>query len=444
MRRRLILGFVAVATLLVVALAVPLGILFARNVRAAAVDAAEDDATQAASAFEQALDQQTTIVAPMLEDIDITLVDATGGVLAGPAPRAAVVDALENLLRVPPGRPVEVREAGYLTVIAVAGGDDAVGAAVVTRTTDETERTVRAGWVMLTVIGVLVLAVSVGVAQQLATWIADPLDDLRAATSAFGTVDLQQRVDDARWPEELRTLGNAFNAMANRIEQLVAHNEEFVHEASHQLRTPLTGLRLRMENLAAEADEPLAEQLSAATEEIDRLSRMTGGLLALARAERRGGEPRPVALVDFVNEWARQWQPLCDEYGIELALELAPVPAALADPDRLSQVIDNLVANALDASEGGTVITIATSTGPDSAVEVRITDQGRGMSADQRQRAFDRFWRAGPPGSEARLGGTGLGLPIAARLVAHDGGTIRLEAGSDGRGTVAVVSLPRA
>jgi signal transduction histidine kinase len=171
---------------------------------------------------------------------------------------------------------------------------------------------------------------------------------------------------------------------------------------------------------------------------------MTGGLLALARAERRGGEPRPVALVDFVNEWARQWQPLCDEYGIELALELAPVPAALADPDRLSQVIDNLVANALDASEGGTVIAIATRIGPDRTVEVGITDQGRGMSADERQRAFDRFWRAGPPGSAARLGGTGLGLPIAARLVAHDGGTIRLEAGQKDCGTVAVVSLPQA
>ena len=114
---------------------------------------------------------------------------------------------------------------------------------------------------------------------------------------------------------------------------------------------------------------------------------------------------------------------------------------ALATPDRLSQVLDNLLANATEASPPGTTVEVAARPTPTgSGVEVHVTDQGSGLTEEQRQRAFDRFWRAGDATGPGGLGGTGLGLSIVRQLVRADGGEVELDEATGG-GLDAVVRL---
>ena len=236
--------------------------------------------------------------------------------------------------------------------------------------------------------------------------------------------------------------------MAQRLEELVGAQESFVADASHQLRTPLTALRLRLENLEAQLDDPEAiDDLAAARAETSRLSRLVDGLLALARADRRrsGDERFPIRLDDFIAERLDAWQPVTEEYGVEL-VGLGGGQRAMASPDRLAQVLDNLLANATDVSPGGSRLVIRANAATDGRhVEIHVVDQGPGLDPDQRRHAFDRFWRAegGRAGSgRGELGGSGLGLAIVRQLVLADGGSVELAESPDG-GVDAIVTLER-
>ncbi|MEZ5215855.1 MAG: HAMP domain-containing sensor histidine kinase [Ilumatobacteraceae bacterium] len=456
MHRRLIVRFVAVAALLVLALALPLGWMFARSIRTNATDAIEDEASAIAISIEQAVEggQQFDVVSIRRDTTRSTvrLTDAQGRLVRGEPLPPDLQIAVELVLT---ERPLTARihtDGDTISAIALASTDERIdGAVVVTQSGEETERTVRLGWLVLAMVSAGVLGVAAGVARQLAAWIAQPLDELGESVARFGDGDLTERVTPHEWPPDIEYLGSAFNEMADRIERLVDQNESFVHEASHQLRTPLTGLRLRLENLAAEAEPGGAAELQQATAEVDRLSRLTSGLLSLARAERHSGPPaEPVDVVAMADEVAAQWHALGDEYGIEVHAEHASGARplrALAARDRLTQVLDNVVANAFDASDPGTSVVLRTGLGTSGEIVVEVVDEGHGMSDDERTRAFERFWTGGriagapDPDTGARLGGTGLGLPIAARLLRRDGATIELHPGPSGRGTLVRISL---
>jgi signal transduction histidine kinase len=243
----------------------------------------------------------------------------------------------------------------------------------------------------------------------------------------------------------VRALGDSFDDMAARLEELVDAQDAFVADASHQLRTPLTALRLRLENVQAGVDP---DSVDAALDEVGRLSRLVDGLLALARAERRSGGIDAVDLRDVLLERQAMWQPLAGERGVEIVVEPATVAAvADCDRDRVSQVVDNLLANALDVSAPGTSV-VLTCGRVDGMAELHVRDHGPGMTADERAHAFDRFWRADASpatrnrdGDSDALGGSGLGLSIVAKLVKTEGGGVTLDA-APGGGIDAVVRLP--
>ena len=228
--------------------------------------------------------------------------------------------------------------------------------------------------------------------------------------------------------------------MVGQVEALVGAQEAFVADASHQLRTPLTAMRLRIENLGADAGPAGDDDAEAAIAEVDRLSRMVDSLLALARAER--GESRPVVLdvSGLVTDRTNAWADLAAESGVTVRAEVAQGLRARVAEGVLEQVVDNLVDNAVAASsDGGDVVVSAESEG--THVRVAVTDTGRGMTADERTHAFDRFWRStrSSPGA-----GSGLGLAIVKRLVEGSGGTVALEDAPSGTGLRVVVDLPRA
>jgi signal transduction histidine kinase len=219
----------------------------------------------------------------------------------------------------------------------------------------------------------------------------------------------------------------------------VGAQEAFVADASHQLRTPLTAIRLRIENLGAAAGAAGQADADAAIAEVDRLSRMVDSLLALARAERGDAPVVHVDISQALRERTDAWTDLAAESGVALQSDIAAGLTARMPDGVLEQVVDNLIDNAVEACrDGGAVDVRAVASGPDVLIEV--SDDGPGMTDDDKQHAFDRFWRAptSRPGA-----GTGLGLPIVRRLVEGAGGTVAL-GDSDGQSGLRVtVRLPR-
>jgi signal transduction histidine kinase len=215
-----------------------------------------------------------------------------------------------------------------------------------------------------------------------------------------------------------------------------------IADVSHQLRTPLAALRLRLDLLAADtaqSDPATGHELAGALEELARLSRLVDGLLAVARAENVVPVPTAVDVAAVARERVVAWHPVADDRGITLEApaegSARPRPPVLAwmGEGHLEQVLDNLIANALDALNPGCHVTVTTAATA-SGAQITVTDDGPGMSAEDRERAFLRFTTSNP-------NGTGLGLAIVHRLVTSNGGRARL-AETPGGGLTVLLDFP--
>ena len=199
-------------------------------------------------------------------------------------------------------------------------------------------------------------------------------------------------------------------------------------DAERERRTALTARRLRLESL------PTSPDRDAAVRETDRLRELVDGLLSLARADAGSEASTRVDASVLLRERVEMWLPLADEHGVALvALLDGPLPVRAA-PGRLTQVVDNLLSNALEVSPAGGTITVSARAAT-PWVELHLADEGPGLTPEQRERAFDRFWRAG-----SGAAGSGLGLAIVRRLVAADEGQVELREAAGG-GVDAVVRL---
>jgi two-component system OmpR family sensor kinase len=239
-------------------------------------------------------------------------------------------------------------------------------------------------------------------------------------------------------PPELHGLARSFNRTAERLETLVRSQQAFVADASHQLRTPLAALSLRLENLEAEDPEFRVDDLDGARREVQRLARLVDALLMLARAEEAQVPSGPVDVAPLVHARIEAWRVAAEGQDVALVADV-DAPAVRSVAGRLEQVLDNLISNALEVAPPGSAIVLSAQADGDG-VRLEVRDSGPGMTPEQRARAFDRFWRGG---SSPRSGGFGLGLAIVGRLVAADGGTVELGDADEG-GLEVVLHLPRA
>lgn len=271
-------------------------------------------------------------------------------------------------------------------------------------------------------VGVLIVAAFLGL--WLARRVTRPLRELNAMAGRLRDGDLTARAEETG-PPETRTLARTLNTATETIGTLVGSQRAFIGDASHQLRTPLTALRLSLDNVADGVDDPtVREDVEMATAEVVRMSRLVNGLLALARAEADVAHPEPVRVLDVVAERFTAWRAAADERSISLVSEGFDI-RVLATPGHLEQVLDNVLSNALEVSPDGATILVRT-TRPGS---VEVIDAGPGLPEADRARAFDRFWRG--QGLTGR-GGSGLGLAIVKQLVTDDGGAVSLEEASSG------------
>jgi signal transduction histidine kinase len=300
------------------------------------------------------------------------------------------------------------------------------GAVRVTQSVGAVKRATRASILGLIAIGGVVLLLGLAVGALIARQIAGPLRRLDEAAARVSEGDLSARAK-VEGSEEQRLLATTFNQMTARLARLVAGQREFVADASHQLRTPLSGLRLRLEEARAAArDRAVEEEIDGALAEVDRLAAMVTELLVLSQAGEADAPAEPVDLVDAARRAAARFPERVS------TVSGAPVPLVHCAPADLDRTLDALVENALHY--GGGRVTLVPRPGA-----VDVLDEGPGVDPAELEQVFERFHRgraghAGPPG-------TGLGLPIARELMRRWGGDVSL-ANRDGGGVAATVSLP--
>jgi signal transduction histidine kinase len=328
--------------------------------------------------------------------------------------------------------------------VPVLSGDDVVGAVRLTSPSSEiddlVESRVRGIFLVVLIAMVLGVVVAILVAQS----VSRPLRSLQKSTNQLAAGDLTTRAEHDHGPVEVRDLASAFNRMSARLQTLVEAQRSFSSDASHQLRTPLTALRLQVEQaqrVVVANPSQARDELERATNEIDRLQHLVEGLLVLSRLEASTAPRQAIDVRRVADERIDVWRPLIEEREGNVVLTASDAsPWAELIPGTLEQIVDNLVDNAIDASKGPPRIeVILERIEPGGWIRIQVSDRGRGMSPEEIERAFDRFWRSPRNVSP----GSGFGLPIVRRLVEANGGEIELSA-RPGGGLIAQVDLPSA
>jgi signal transduction histidine kinase len=274
----------------------------------------------------------------------------------------------------------------------------------------------------------------------LARTLSQPLRRLRRATRSIARGELATRVTVDTGPPEIRALADDFNTMVDRLERIVAEQQSFAGDASHQLRTPLTTVRLRIDQVLDRAGAESTDRapLESARRELLRLERLVDGLLALARAADSDAQVTVVDVGRVVGERVDAWEALATESDVSMTVELEPGLRVRAVDGALDQIIDNYLANALESSPRGSRIVLRAGRRRDD-VEITVLDEGPGLERGDLDRAFDRFWRS----PDAPPGGSGVGLAVVRRLAEASRGHVELRARAP-HGVAAVVTMPAA
>lgn len=473
MTRRLLLSYLGLTLLVLLCLEIPLGFVYAQFEQERVVNAAKDEA-EAVSAYAslsidagraaEDLQPQAVKCAQRLGG-HVLIVDQSGAVMAtshqvspDESGNLAAQPGIAAALKANSASDVRTSVIGGVEYIAVSApvthGVEKLGAVRLTVPTQTVVNRVQHFWLLLLVGGLAVLTAFAVVAFAIARWTGRPIRELELATYELADGGTARPVAITKGPPEVRSLAATFNRTAARLEHLLASQRAFAGEASHQLKTPLAALRLRLENLESDIALNARGSLTAAMTETDRLARMVEGLLAMARLDESAGERERVDVDRVCAERHRAWTPLYEQHGVRLALAGDYAGPVLAVPGAVEQILDNLLSNALRVSPpGSTVLIDLRRPAPherrfahafphprmagQGRVELHVMDEGPGMTEEQRRRAFDRFWRA----PDAPKGGTGLGLALVQRLAHAGGGEAVLRPAPTG-GLDAVVHLP--
>ncbi len=441
MTRRLLLTYLTITAFALVVVVVPLGLTFASRERDRLIFFIERDAQAVGSRAEDDLENGRT---PDLTDVfdqyaadgaRVIVVDESGRSVADSdrddigrdySTRPEVQRALSGE-RVSGRRHSDTLDADLVYVAIPVASDGRVhGAVRITLPTSTVDDRVQDTWYRLAALSAIVLAIVGAVGLILARGVTRPVRQVQDAAERLAAGDLTARAGAVSGAPELAALAQQFDATAERLEALVDTQKRFVSDASHQLRTPLAALRLRLETLRPTTeDEP---KVAAALAETDR---------ELARAD---GAPPVVAEVDvaaIAAERCRTWAGVAERAGVDLVLDAPTTLTARAVDGGLEQILDNLLSNAVAAVQAGTTVTVAVAPAPEGGALLAVTDQGPGLAAADRAQATSRFWR--PPGATGT--GSGLGLAIVDHLALAGGGELDLQAGPDEVGLRALVRL---
>ena len=290
-------------------------------------------------------------------------------------------------------------------------------------------------------LGVLFVA-SLGVGWVVAGRVLRPIGRITAVARDIQATDLSRRIELPGPDDELKQLGDTFDAMLARLDAAFAAQRQFVADASHELRNPLAIIRTNVDVALADprADpEDLRHTITVVKRASDRMARLVDDLLALARRQEPILEHEPVDLGAAVAEASDDFVVPAAARNIVLDRAIAPGVVVTGDRDALKRAVANLLENAVRLAPQGSRIRLATGSEGDQAW-IAVADEGPGIAPEDQPHVFDRFWRADKGRSRAD-GGTGLGLAIVRQIAEGHGGQVRLRS-KVGVGSSFVIWLP--
>ena len=301
----------------------------------------------------------------------------------------------------------------------------------------------RRTWVSLLVAGAIVMGVTAFASRLVAHEVAGPVHKLTAVTEQMAAGDLEQQVIPGG-PDEIKRLGQSFNRMAERVRETLARQQTFVTDAAHELRSPLTAIRLRIEMLQRRGqDNPELVQryLDQMEHEVEHLRRLVDHLLSLSRLDEGQALPQsPLDLAPTLYELAEEMRPLIRKADLDFEVEVPSHLAAVsanAEPMRI--IVRNLVDNAIKHTPAGGQITLQAEAN-NGVVCIAVSDSGSGIPAEHLSHIFDRFYRVDKTRSRSQ-GGAGLGLSLVRSIVKTHNGEVSVKS-SPGEGSTFAIHLP--
>jgi two-component system, OmpR family, sensor kinase len=451
LRTRLLAAFAYGYLLILVALMVPLALNLARRVDAEVRNDAAGQAHIVAARAAGSMDRRAQLQRLVREaagDLGARVIvvdgrgvlraDSAGGEVRSYASRPEIRIALGGRTAQGERHSQTLGEDLLYTAVPVTNQGQIVGAVRVTQSVGAVNDRVRRSVLALIAIGAAVLAIGLVLAWFLADSLSRPLRKLARTARRVEEGDLEARAEPSG-PSEVQEVAVAFNDMTERLGVVLAAQREFVANASHQLRTPLTGLRLRLESAAAKADSPeLERELTAAEHEVERLARLLNTLLMLAREGQTPATGRLVSLGLAAKHAHERWEARSEQQ--ERRLELMPGDDVVvhASEEDLAIVLDNLIENALHYSLPGGAVTIEFGREREQAY-LAVLDEGPGLAEGEEEALFERFARGSA--SRGAPTGTGLGLAIVQTLAQRWGGQASLRTRPEG-GARAEIRLP--
>lgn len=417
MTRRIMMAIIGVAALAVLAFGVPLGIAVRQVEHDDVFSTLQREAARTAAVLPSQLHGPDKVEVPRREDSDEVLFavyDAAGKRVAGEGPGAAdrVVRAALS------GRLSHYQDAHQVSVgWPLTANEKTYGAVRAALPEAGVAHRVRTAWALMAALGGAVVLIAAALAWRQARRLAGPVDALASAATRLGHEDFTVTVDDSGIPE-LDRAGQALAVTAGRLGRLLERERSFSADASHQLRTPLTGLRLVLESAAASAEDP-RPALTPALAEVDRLEATVDDLLRMARRDR----PTVIAhdLAPVISEVVGRWQPRARDQdrriGVDIDADLSP---ARLSPAALRQILDVLLSNALTHGTGHVLVSARPTPG---GVVVQVDDQGDSQGLDP-----DWVFERGVSGGN----GHGIGLALARTLAEAEGSRLALDRSATG------------
>ena len=449
LRLKLLAAFAYVLVLVLVALEIPLALSLSSRVDSEVRSQAASQAQVLAAAASVRLDaraQLQRVVEQAGRDLGarVVVVDTKGLLLAdsaGAAPSDESYLSRPEIAAALAGRPRQgTRQSDTVgaellyTAVPILDEGRTVGAVRVTQSNAAVGERVRRNVLVVVGVGLAALALGLVLAWVLAGSLARPLRALASTARRVGDGELAARAEVAGAREQ-QEVAVAFNEMTERLAQALEAQREFVGNASHQLRTPLTGLRLRLEAAGMKSREPAVRQeLDLAEAEVERLTRLLNSLLTLARDGERPALRAPVSLRIAAETAYERWRQRAETSGHVLTLAGNGDTFVRAGEEDLAIALDNLVENALVYAPAGTTVTVTW----DDQGRLAVLDEGPGVPAGEERHVFERFRRG-----RTDRPGTGLGLAIVETLARRWGGSASIRSRDEG-GARAEVVLPRA
>jgi signal transduction histidine kinase len=407
MRRRLILSTAAIALAAVIVLGVPLGAVEAARLRGESSSRLEREADQVSAAMDDRVERGQQITPALLRSLvsrgHWVQITVRGG------------------QRIATGPPL-----GGEPLVAHSGARLA-GAVVAQAPIGELHRRVYREWLLIAALGLGGVLVATLLAALQARRLARPLEAIAHRSEQLGDGDFSVRAGRFGVPE-IDAIAQGLDSSAERIAELVAREREFSSNVSHQLRTPLTALRLRIEEASAETAKDA--ELDAALGEVDRLDTTIGHLLAYAR-QASAGNAVTVNLGAIVHDHASRWRPLFGRAQRRFEIVAEKNVLVSASRGTVGQILDVLLDNALRHGRGAVQVRVATNGRSGS---VTVSDDGPGIPDDVTDQIFER--------GDSRTGGTGIGLHLARTLAQADNGSLRALNGGTTRFELRLPLLP--